>query len=324
MKTAGSNGNADTTINWAEGMPPASVNDSGRAMMARLAEYRDDVSGSLTTAGTSTAYTLTTNQGFASPPNNGQLVCFVPHVTNGAAPTLATDGGTAFPLQTSPGVAVISASLIQGTPYAASYNSSQGAWMMFGAGPAAIVPLGVALDYTGAAAPSSQWALAAGQAISRTTFAAYFSLVGTTYGAGDGSTTFNIPDLRGRTVFGVDNMGGSAANRITVAGGNFDGTVLGGNGGAQNHTLTTAELAAHNHTATSTVTDPGHTHTYTTTLSAGGATSSYSTNGTLSTPNTGSSVTGITVGTTTANAGSGNAHTILNPAIMLNKIIRVQ
>ena len=182
----------------------------------------------------------------------------------------------------------------------------------------------MALDYTGAAAPSSQWALAAGQAISRTTFAAYFSLVGTTYGAGDGSTTFNIPDLRGRTVFGVDNMGGSAANRITVAGGNFDGTVLGGNGGAQNHTLTTAELAAHNHTATSTVTDPGHTHTYTTTLSAGGATSSYSTNGTLSTANTGSSVTGITVGTTTANAGSGNAHTILNPAIMLNKIIRVQ
>ena len=63
-RTASSNATADSTINWAEGMAPSAVNDSARAMMARLAEWRDDVSGTITTGGTSTAYTVTSNQGF--------------------------------------------------------------------------------------------------------------------------------------------------------------------------------------------------------------------------------------------------------------------
>jgi len=50
--------------NWAEGQSPSSVNDSARAMMARAAEWRDDVSGTIATGGTSTAYTATSNQGF--------------------------------------------------------------------------------------------------------------------------------------------------------------------------------------------------------------------------------------------------------------------
>jgi microcystin-dependent protein len=184
-----------------------------------------------------------------------------------------------------------------------------------------IIPVGAVLDYTGTTAPNAHFVLAYGQAISRTTYATYFALVGTAFGVGDGSTTFNVPDLRGRGVVGVDNMGGSAANRITVAGGNFDGTVLGGTGGLQNHTLTTPELAAHTHV--NTLTDPGHTHTinvYSTNqvVAGGGPVAAVG----PSTGATGSSTTGVTI--TNAAAGGGTAHTILQPTIVLNKIIRVQ
>ena len=64
-------------------------------------------------------------------------------------------------------------------------------------------------------APSG-WLLCYGQAISRTTYDILFTAIGTTYGAGDGSSTFNLPDLRGRTIVGLDNMGGSQADRLTT------------------------------------------------------------------------------------------------------------
>lgn len=76
-------------------------------------------------------------------------------------------------------------------------------------------PSGVVLPYAGAAAPSG-WMLCYGQAVSRTTYAALFTAIGTAYGVGDGSTTFNLPDLRGRVPGGKDDMGGSAAGRLAV------------------------------------------------------------------------------------------------------------
>jgi microcystin-dependent protein len=82
-------------------------------------------------------------------------------------------------------------------------------------------------------------------AISRTAYATLFSSVGTLYGSGDGSTTFNIPDLRGRAVFGLDNTGGSPAGRVTGAGGNWDGRIRGNTGGFENRTLTQAQFAEH-------------------------------------------------------------------------------
>jgi microcystin-dependent protein len=81
---------------------------------------------------------------------------------------------------------------------------------------AALVPAGTVLEYGGSAAPTG-YLLCYGQAVSRTTYAELFTAISTTFGTGDGSTTFNVPDLRGRSTVGKDDMGGSAANRAQVS-----------------------------------------------------------------------------------------------------------
>src|ERR1700742_5084984 len=93
-QTASADATADSSINWAEGQAPSTVNDSARAMMAAAAKYRDDVAGAIATAGTSAAYTLSSNQAFDSLANlDGKIVAFVPHVTSGTGPvTLNVDG----------------------------------------------------------------------------------------------------------------------------------------------------------------------------------------------------------------------------------------
>jgi hypothetical protein len=137
QKTATANATSDPTMNWSEGIPPSIVDDNVRAEMARIAEWRDDTSGLLVTSGTSTAYTLTTNQGLASTPNDGQLIVFSPHVTNGASATLAADSGTAFPLQSAPGTALGSGALTPLIPYQFKFRVASSAWILFGAGAAA-------------------------------------------------------------------------------------------------------------------------------------------------------------------------------------------
>jgi microcystin-dependent protein len=80
-----------------------------------------------------------------------------------------------------------------------------------------------------------------GQAVSRTTYSTLFASMSTTFGNGDGSTTFNLPDLRGRVPAGADAMGGSAASRLTSA--NISGGAANGNaGGSETQTLVTANL----------------------------------------------------------------------------------
>lgn len=81
------------------------------------------------------------------------------------------------------------------------------------------------------------------------------------HGNGDGATTFNIPDDRGRGNIGRDNMGGTAANRVTNAGSSIVGAQLGAVGGSQNTTLARSDLP--NTSVTVTITDPGHQHVQT-------------------------------------------------------------
>jgi microcystin-dependent protein len=104
--------------------------------------------------------------------------------------------------------------------------------------------LGAVIAYAGTSAPTG-WLFCFGQNVSRTTYAALFAVIGTTYGAGDGSTTFGMPDLRGRVPFGKDNMGGSAASRLTGAvTGGITGSGLGNAGGEQAHQITDPEMAS--------------------------------------------------------------------------------
>lgn len=103
------------------------------------------------------------------------------------------------------------------------------------------IPAGSLIPFAGSTAPNG-YLLCFGQLVSRTTYSDLFAAIGVTYGAGDGSTTFQLPDVRGRVISGFDAMGGNAASRLTSV-----GTALGDAGGSETHVLTEAELAAHRH-----------------------------------------------------------------------------
>jgi len=243
-QTASADATADSTINWAEGQAPSSVNDSARAMMAATAKYRDDIAGAITTGGTSTAYTVTSFEVFDTLAHlGGQVIAFTPHTTNGATVTLNVDGLGAKPLRTAPNVELLAGTIIQGTPYVTVYNNSDGAFYLRGfVGNPYNIPLAGGMVFFGTTAPNSSFVFPYGQAISRTTYATLFALTSTAYGVGDGSTTFNLPDLRGRVPAGKDDMGGSAASRLTNAGSGIVGTTLGASGGAEAVTLITGNL----------------------------------------------------------------------------------
>lgn len=95
-----------------------------------------------------------------------------------------------------------------------------------------LLPAGTVIPYAGSSAPSG-YLLCYGQAVSRTTYANLFTAIGTVYGSGDGSTTFNVPDLRGRVAAGKDDMGGTAASRLTSTTITSGAATLGNTGGAQ-------------------------------------------------------------------------------------------
>lgn len=223
--TASTNASVDPTINWAEGQSPSSINDSARAMMARLAEYRNDISGAILTGGTATAYTIITSQsnsgsGIPSIPDNGTMMAFVPHVTNGINPTLSVDTGTAHPLQSSAGVAIGAGTIVAGTPYRISYSAAAVAWVLeAGYGNPYAVPLGGLLAYTGTTAPNSNFVFPAGQCLSTTTYAAYWAFLGSPASGSCPGGQFAILDISGRVPAGLDTMPGfSAKNRLTSSG----------------------------------------------------------------------------------------------------------
>jgi microcystin-dependent protein len=168
--------------------------------------------------------------------------------------------------------------------------------------------------FAGATAPAG-YLLCFGQAISRTAFVGLFTVIGTTYGAGDGSTTFNLPDLRGRVAAGKDDMGGSNANRLSSV---IASTTLGASGGAQSESASVS-VSGTVSIGVSVSGTLGGTINGAGSVFGGG-------------PNPGSSVGDpVTVGGSLNGSGSGansmtgstSAVTNVQPTIILNQMIRI-
>lgn len=158
------------------------------------------------------------------------------------------------------------------------------------------VPIGTGFDFYGTTAPEN-YMFADGSAISRTEYAALFAVIGTTYGVGDGSTTFNLPDKRERVtvMYKSDSTMGTTDALFST---------MGAKGGEDKHTLTVDELAA-------------HTHSYTRYNGyQANVDSSAGSGGRLQNANTTSQTSGST--------GGDAAHNNLQPYLVCNYIIRVK
>jgi microcystin-dependent protein len=169
-------------------------------------------------------------------------------------------------------------------------------------------PPGIVLPYAGLTAPLG-YLMADGTAVSRSTYSALFAIIGTIYGTGDGTTTFNLPKMNGRVPVGgglyIDNVSGPITR------------VVGDEMGAEKHILTEGELAEHTHIQNA------HTHTepyqFKSTIGAGEVYTMVSREEINYLP------TPYTLGSTTAvnqNTGGDDAHNNMQPSLVLNYIIK--
>lgn len=169
-----------------------------------------------------------------------------------------------------------------------------------------LCPVGHSVVYRGGTVPAPYFALEDGSAVSRTGFPRLYTAIGTTYGAGDGSTTFNLPDSRNRVDVGIDS--GTPSGRLTTAISGINGTVLGAAGGDQ-------RVQNHNHT----LTDPQHAHGSVMTPAGGQNVGSAAAPAVNITSTTAPASTGITI----AAYGAGASQNV-QPTLVATKMIRVQ
>lgn len=159
-------------------------------------------------------------------------------------------------------------------------------------------PAGLGFDWFGPALPQgTRWC--DGAQYDPAIYSALYAAIGTTFNTGgETSGWFRVPDTRGRSTIGRDDMGGTVAGRVTTSGGHgINGTILGSKGGAEQHTLSQAQMPSHSHSYT--VPGPITQGTAGITINAGATSSAL---------NTGST-------------GSGAAHPNVQPSLVCNKLI---
>lgn len=317
---------------WPEGMQPSQVDDSGRAMMGAMRRWYDHANATLTSTGSANAQTLTysvTPEALVA----GDSYLWVAGYTNTAAATLNVGVGGDVSLYMN-GAALVGGEVQAGGIILTGYDGTN--FQIIARSNVTVVSpflTGEMKAWPLTTAPSG-FLICNGQAVSRTTYAALFAFGGTSapFGPGDGSTTFNVPDCRGRVLAGYDPS--NATGRLTEAQTQgVSAAAIGNTGGEQGHTQTTGEMPVHSHGVSDPshvhgLNDPGHFHevngSFATAYGSGG-------NGTDAYPsgnsNTSNSTTGIAMGyaytgISIQNAGSGGAHNNVQPTLIVNWIIK--
>ena len=245
------NGTGAAPILWSEGMPANAVNNSSREEMAALARWRADDSGILGATINGGAVSVATLQGFkASHFNSAFRLSFALPQENAGPVTLNIDNTGPRPWRRPRGFEFAPGDLQILVTHDVIWVPVIGAFI------SRAPTLDTPGKYGHFAAPEAippGWIECDGRELSRAAHAALFSVIGTRYGAGNGSTTFNIPDANGTAIYGRDNGKG----RLTGAGG------LGGNvgdrGGSETVTLSEAQMPSHGHGG-STGNAGGHDH----------------------------------------------------------------
>jgi microcystin-dependent protein len=292
-----------TSASIAEGGAPSALNNAIRNLAGALTRSYNRLTGKYASTGSDPNYVLTPSVALPAYVT-GERYSFRANFSNTTSATLniSTLGAKTIKKYTASGTAALAANDIRsGQPVTVEYDGTDMIMVtpvantLTDSTALALVPTGAVSPYAGLTEPTG-WLFCYGQAVSRSTYTALFTAISTTYGIGDGSTTFNLPDLRGRVVAGQDDMGGTSANRLTlpVAEG-LNGDTLGATGGEETHTLTVSEM-------------PAHTHAVGGAASTGGSSNVASSSG--------------TVNQNTSSTGGGGAHNNVQPTIILNYIIK--
>lgn len=238
---AGSNDVAAPPIFFGEGQPAATVNNSMRELMAALARWRDDNAGAaLAVRGAGDVYNLATNQifGVGTIDNLGSAtrshtIAFTVDANNQGPSKLSLDGCPAKPLRRRYFRELAPGDLSPGVVYRASYLPFADAYLIV----APSIDRPGKIEIQGNAPTDAGWLACDGAAVSRTAYAALFSTIGTIFGAGDGSNTFNLPNFNG----------GRAPMGPGLSGAGGIGGTLGSAGGSETVTLSASQMPSHSH-----------------------------------------------------------------------------